>query len=247
MGGISLEIESRTSRPMLVITTALVAYGWSVAGSPTAAGAVQDIRTLEITDLAFDGTDPHGMPASVEHFHAVSHLGSRTIIATIDSHGGGPDTREIELTDFTDTGFPVGVQFTRIADGPDDTLLIGGGTIRALWDAIIHLQLGSAHHTRFFENDLLFDGDVAYDSSSRWMGAAAAILHDEGVGSSATPHVFFFGLNASGDTVEIVLASGIDLDAVHPAVLRTGLPDAEFLVVWEASRDSLDGVLIDCL
>jgi hypothetical protein len=79
------------------------------------------------------------------------------------------------------------------------------------------------------------------------MGAAAAILHDEGVGSSATPHVFFFGLNASGDTVEIVLASGIDLDAVHPAVLRTGLPDAEFLVVWEASRDSLDGVLIDCL
>jgi hypothetical protein len=241
----SLGIASDTERPLLVITPQLVANGWSMPGSPVGAGFVQDLRTLATTPITFEGNDPQGEVASVEHFHAVSRLGSRAIVETIDSRGGGPASHELDLADLVDTPFPVEVLLTRIADGPDDSLLVGGGTIRAIFDAIVHLQLGAASHTRFFANDLLLDADVAYDNSSSWLGGAAGILHGES-GARPSPHVFFIGLDPLRRTTEIVLASGIPGGSVHPAILATRLPDASFLVVWEASADTLEGALVAC-
>lgn len=234
-------------RPMLVLTSRLAANAWNpIAPGSLAEGFVQDLESRRTTDLRFDARDPFGVPSTREgSFRAAVHDGTHAIVTTLDARGalGARSTHAIPPM-----GFPASISVARVVEGIDDAVVLGGGTVRALQDAIVHVERAVGTHTFFLPNDWLFDLDAAFDPTTGWLAVAAGISHDEGIGRIATPHVFLFAMARDGSTQELVVAGPIDdRTEVHPAILWTGLADAPFLIVWEADPPStIRGALVDC-
>lgn len=118
----------------------------------------------------------------------------------------------------------------------------------------MHLEIGGFASTHSAVNDRVLDIGAAYDPDGEWLGVAAGIMHDEGIGRGPTPHVFFYGLATDSRSVEIIVAGPLLASEpadtpVRPAIMSTGDPRASFLVAW-ASADGdfgrIDGVRVHC-
>lgn len=220
-------------RTVLVLTSRFAANGWNpMDPAANAVGFVQDLSSRESRAITWPGRDPVGAASERPGaFRVAVNDGTRAVTTTMDATGAVLST---ELHGLSDTTFPVSIALVRIAEGADDSVVLGGGTVRALQDAIVSLELGPASHEVFLPNDWLFDADAAYDPASGWLGVAAGIDHDEGVDHDNVPYVFFFGLTRDGRVVELTVAGPVDAATyVHPAILWTGLSATPFLVVWE--------------